>query len=336
MAAIESKTALEYGAAWEGIALADRSDLGRVEMTGADSLDLLHRLSTQDLRGLRAGHGAATVLTSGKGRIIDLLTVYHLGDRLLLVTSHDNQHAVARWLEKYTIIEDSSTRDVTPQTALLAFFGPGADRLAERLAGRPLSELSSFHHVGASAGGVEVRLARAREPAGGGFHVLLPDRAGVGPVREALLDAGKDLGIQPIGVAAYEMLRVEAGLPAFGREIDERYNPLEARLRPFISFDKGCYIGQEVVARLDTYHKVQKHLLGVLLPKGELAPPGTRLEAEGTEAGLVTSSTLTPALDRPIAMAYVRTRHARPGARLTLESSTGPAEAVVVELPFKG
>ena len=330
------QTEQEYWAAWKGGALIDRSHLGRLEMSGADSLDLLHRLSTQDLGSLEAGQGAATVLTSDKGRIIDLVTVYHLGDRLLLVASPENQDAVARWLDKYTIIEDSTTRDVTSETALLAFFGPGAPRLVEAVAGRSLEELPLYHHVEASVNGVDVRLARAQEPAGGGFHVLLPRRADVDVVHEALREKGEGLGIRLISPEAYEMLRIEAGLWAFGKEMDERYNPLEARMGPFISFDKGCYIGQEVVARLDTYDKVQKHLMGLALPQGQTPPSGAKLQAEGKEAGFVTSSTLTPAFGGPIAMAYVRARHAHPGTRLVLEGSNGPTEAEVVALPFKG
>ena len=333
MPAIDSKTSREYQAAWEGVALIDRSALGRLEVTGADSLDLLHRLSTQDLHRLERDQGDVTILTSEKGRVIDLVAVHHFGDRLVLVTSADNQQAVASWLDKYTIIEDSATRDLTAETGLLAFFGTRADELAERLAGRQLSDLPPFHLAPTTMAGARVVLARAREPAGGGFHVIVLDRGRVGAVRAAIMATGESLGIQPIGPASYEMLRIEAGLPLFGREMDDRYNPLEVGLEPFISFNKGCYIGQEVVARLDTYDKVQKRLMGLLLPEGALAHSGAKLLAEGKDAGMVTSATITPAGDRPIALAYVRSKHAAPGVHLVLETG---GEAEVVGLPFRG
>ena len=118
-----------YRAAREAIGLAQLR-LGRVKMTGADCLDLLHRLSTQDLAKLSPGHVAGTVLTSDKGRIVDLVTVVAMPDQLLLLTSPDNQQQVVQWLDKYTITEDSQLIDVTAESGLLAVFGPNWGRLA--------------------------------------------------------------------------------------------------------------------------------------------------------------------------------------------------------------
>ena len=334
MTTIDSRIEQEYWSARKGVAMIDRSHLGRLEMSGTDALDLLHRLSTQDLAGLEAGQGALTVLTSEKGRIIDLVAVHHLGDRLLLVTAPNNQDSVAGWLDKYTIIEDCTTSDVTDDTALLAVLGPKAPQLAERLAGRPVTDLPPFHHVLGQVNGIRFHLARASEPADGGFHLILDNRAELARLQASVLEAGHDLGVRAIGEAAYATLRIEAGLPAFGTEMDERFNPLEAGLQPFISFDKGCYIGQEVVARLDTYDKVQKRLMGLLLPAGSPADDGTRLFAEGKEAGFVTSAALAPSRDRPIALGYIRSRYAEAGTLLSLESDSAQAEAEVVELPF--
>jgi len=332
MPTLDVATLEQYWAARRAAAVADPSDVGRVEMAGADALDLLHRLSTQDLRGLRAGQGAGTVLTSEKGRIIDLLTVYHLGERLLLLTSPGNQGAVIQWLERYTITEDSRARDVTGETGLLALLGPRAEALAAAATGQSLASLRPFHHVQSVVGAAPVVLARAAQEPGDGYHVVVLRAGDLPGVKGALLEHGEALGARSIGRAAYHVLRVEAGIPAFGPELGEQYNPLEAQLRPYISFAKGCYIGQEVVARLDTYQKVQKLLAGLLLPPGELPPPGTRLRAAGKDTGFVTSSALSPALGRPIALAYVSARHAGPGTRLSLESG---AEAEVAALPFR-
>ena len=333
MTTVDAAISAGYWAARRGVALMDHSDVGRLRMSGADSLDLLHRLSTQDLRGLQAGQGAMTVLTSDKGRIIDLLTVYHCGDHLLLLTSPGNQQSVFQWLDKYTIIEDSTTTDVTAETALLFFFGPRALELAQALVAGSTA-LPLLHHMEIVLNGVRTRLARAPAPAGDGFHLMVTRQAEVGAAQEALLEIGRALGLQPLGPEVYEVLRIEAGIPAFGRELDERYNPLEAQLRSFISFDKGCYIGQEVVARLDTYSKVAKFLVGLRLPGGALPPAGARLEVEGREAGFVTSVAHSPALERPIALAYVRARHAQPGSRLTLATAAGALDVEVSALPL--
>ena len=131
----------QYWAASRGIGLADLSDGGRLLMKGSDSLDLLHRLTTQDLLALQPGQGATTVLTSDKGRIVDLVTCYLFPDHLLLLTSPGNSQAVLEWIDKYTIIEDAETTDVTDSTGLLRFFGPNAGRLAQRLISEEAEEL---------------------------------------------------------------------------------------------------------------------------------------------------------------------------------------------------
>lgn len=331
MPAIDTSTANEYHSVKNGFAIIDRSTLGQLTMAGSDSLDLLQRLSTQDLHILESGSGCLTVLTSEKGRVIDLLAVHHLGDKLLLVTSPGNQSAVANWLEKYTIIEDSITRDVTSKSAALAFFGAQATTFARRLAGDQLDSVAPWGHVRLNLMGTEVILAEAREPSGRGYHLLLSDSSHLNSLLGFLMELGQDLGIQSIGIAAYDMLRIESGLPEFGREMDERYNPLEIGLGSFISFSKGCYIGQEVVARLDTYNKVQKQLMGLLLPEGQLAPPGSKLLAEGRAIGMITSVTLTPRIASPIALGYVRSNFAEPGLLVELEDGN---KATVVALPF--
>ena len=324
-----------YPAAHADIALVDRSELGRLVMRGEDALDLLHRLSTQDLHALSPGEGTRTVLTNEKGRIIDVLTVLHLDSRLLLVCSPGNQAEVGGWLEKYTIIEDCDTADVTQETGLLTFFGPKAGALAEAVGGESASRLQPYGHMPVPLGGLQALLVRTPEPPDGGYYVWMHRVEDTPPAMEHLLKAGERLAARPIDRAGYDALRIEAGIPAFGREIDQRFNPLEAGLSPLISWNKGCYIGQEVVARLDTYDKVQKHLMGLLLPDGELPPEGAKLYSDGKEAGFVTSAVNPPRRGHPIALAYVRTAHAQAGAVLAVETPSGRIEATTVHLPFE-
>lgn len=293
-------------------------------MTGADSLDLLHRLSTQDLRHVAPGQGAQTVLASDKGRIVDLLTVYRFPEHLLLVTAPGNQGAVLAYLDKYTISEDSQAADVTAATAMLALVGPEAEAVLGKAAGRMVAGMALHQHAQATVRGREVTLARAALPAGGGYVVLCGSDA-LAAVRDALLTGGA----MEIGAAAYEALRIEAGIPAFGAELGEEHNPLEAGLESCISFSKGCYIGQEVIARLDTYQKVQRRLVALRLPAGPAPAAGTPLLHEGAIVGGVTSSAQAPGQVAPVAMAYVRTKWAAAGTRLTAAGT----EVEVVERP---
>lgn len=331
---MDAKTEKQYWAAHKGLALADRSQVGRVSMVGADCLDLLHRLSTQDLIKLQPGEGARTVLTSDKGRIVDLITVYRLQERLLLLTSPERQQDTMTWLDRYTFSEDSVVLDVTPSTGLLALLGPKAPELLRTAAGADVAHLPKYGHVTATIRSVPVVLARGAEPCEG-IQVLVLDGERKAEVRDALIAAGAPLGIEAVGQGAYDILRIEAGLGAYGKEYGEQYNPLEAQLRDSISFHKGCYIGQEVIARLDTYEKVQKLLVGLVLPLGGIPPAGTKLQADGKEAGLITSATFSPALGRPIAIAYVSMKQAKGGTQLSVDGLDG-GTAEVVGLPFTG
>ena len=142
-----------------------------------------------------------------------------------------------------------------------------------------------------------------------------------------------DRGAVPIGETAAEAVRVEQGMPCYGREMGEDYNPHEAGLLPFISFDKGCYIGQEVVVRLNTYRKVQKRLMGVAFD-GERPELDSLVEADGKQVGFITSVADSPALGKPLALAYVRTAHAEAGLAVKVRSSSRTTSGVTLELPL--
>ncbi len=314
-----------YHAAKRAAVVADVSDRGLLRMAGEDALDLLHRLSTQDLLALQPGEGAATVLTTSKGRILDVLVVQRRADSLRLHVSPGNQPRVLEWLDTYTILEDSEASDATDEHGQLLVFGPAAGEVVGAASDPAIGGLDLFHHREARLGTTQVTVTKAEVPAGGGFHVAAPVGE-VASARQALIEAGAI----PVDGDTFEVLRVEAGLPAFGSELDERWNPHEAGLERHISYTKGCYIGQEVIARLDAYDKVQRELRGLRALDGGVPSVGSKLLMEGKEAGAVTSSTDSPNFG-PIALAYVRRAHADPGARLVTAEG---AEVEVAALPF--
>lgn len=315
-----------YHAAKRAAVVADVSDRGLLRMVGEDALDLLHRLSTQDLLALQPGEGAATVLTTSKGRILDVLVVQRRADSLRLHVSPGNQSRVLEWLDTYTILEDSEASDATGEHGQVLVFGPAAGEVVGAAASDPaLGSLELFHHRDVRLGGAEVTVTKAETPAGEGFHVAAP-LGEAESARQALIEAGA----VPVDGDTFELLRIEAGLPAFGSELDERWNPHEAGLERHISYTKGCYIGQEVIARLDAYDKVQRELRGLRAVDGGMPSVGSKLLVDGKEAGAVTSSTDSPDFG-PIALAYVRRAHAEPGASLVTAEG---AEVEVAALPF--
>ena len=314
MPTVYTDAAAEYLAATKGAAIYDASYTGRLKVNGEDALDLLNRLSTNKVIDLQPGEGAPTILTTDRGRILDLIVVLNAGRHLLLLTSPGAQEPVIQWLDKYTILEDLTVEDISGSTAMMAVWGPGALAPLEAATGLPLAQLPLYSSVEALLGGAEVRVVSTRVPELPAYYVVTSNEAA--PIAwQRLVQAGAT----PIGSEAYEAARVSCGLPVHGREMGDDYNPLEAGLIGCIDFAKGCYIGQEVIARLDTYRKVQKYLVKLAFEPNASVSPGTSLRQDGKVVGKVTSAATIPTTNEVVGLAYVRTNKAVPGALLQLE-----------------
>ena len=327
MPAVYSDAAAEYLAVTSGAAIFDTSINGRLKATGADALDLLNRLSTNKVIDLQAGQGAPTILTTDRGRILDVITVLNTGDHALLLTSPGAQQAVTEWLDKYTIMEDLTVEDVSGSTAMLGVWGPGARASLETAAGLSLAELPPFGSAETLVGGETVRIVSAQLPAWPGYYVIGSAEAAPG-IWQAVTKAGA----LPVGEEAYEAARINAGVPALGCEMGDDYNPLEAGLTGCIDFAKGCYIGQEVIARLDTYHKVQKYLVKLAFQPGVSVGQEATLFQDGRAVGRVTSLATIPTTGETVALAYVRTKNAVLGAVLEMEHPAA-GQAYIEALP---
>ena len=303
--ATDSHTAAEFQAAMERAAVYP-SDAGLLRLTGEDARDLINRLSTNLVDPASdAGEVTVTVLTSDRGRIVDLVYVIHCGDHQLMLTSPGQQQNVIDFLDKYTIMEDLEVEDATDSTTMLTLTGPDAANILSRAA-----------HDGALV--VEPPADPEDPERPPTYHLLTDDPDAAGRIAADLESAGAI----SISSATAETLRVAQGRPAHGSEMSDTYNPLEAGLIGAIDFHKGCYIGQEVIARLDTYQKVQKYLVSLSFDAepaqaGEL--PGARLvNDDGAAMGLVTSATVVPGADSAgvIGLGYVRTAAVQIGGTL--------------------
>ena len=290
---------------------------GLLRCTGEDALDLLNRLSTNALMDLPVGSGAHTVLTSNKGRIVDVIFVLRRPDHLLLLTGGGNEAKVAEWIDFYTIIEDAEVEDVTAGTAAVSLMGPCAARLLASLAGPDVAHAESEAAAEVVVDGVRATAIRRDMGALPAFDLVTSDADGPS-LQEALMDGGAF----PVARDAVEFARIEQGVPAFGAELDEAYNPLEAGLQHIISYTKGCYIGQEVIARLTTYDKVQKRLVRLSWPSGAGVSVGAKLMLDGKQAGIVTSAVRDPQTGNGTGLGYVRKALIGSGTQLTSEAGT--------------
>ena len=309
----------EYHAARAGVALHEQASF-RLDMRGTDHLDFLHRMTSNDFHNLQIGHGLEAVFIEHRARILDLATCYRGPDATALILSPDSRTAIPAWLDRFIFAEALEWADRTDETALFELVGPHAAPLVARTLNADLTELQDHQLLDPQ---VTDGLWLART-AGPGLRAFGPPAA-----VEALWQRLAAAGARPIGAATGEILRVEQGRPRLGRELTQSYNPWEAGLDRAIRLDKGCYIGQEVIARLDTYDKVKQHLVGLRLSTAELPATEQPLRDGGREVGRITSAVHSPRFG-PIALAYVRRRACAAGTVL----DAGGARATVVALPF--
>ena len=290
----------------------DISDFGRLRITGDDAIDLLNRLSTNDLELITAGGGAGTVLTTNKGRTIDLLRVLRRDDHLLVITSPGTQQRVAEWIDFYTFAEDVSLEDVTGSTSHWLVVGAGAAECVDA-AGFESGGLEGYlDHRVVDDGSTIIRGSLGSLTA---YELIVPRETGP-----------PDLGVEVRVQADLARLRVEQGVPAHPNEMNEDRNPLESNLKPHISFNKGCYIGQEVVARLDTYDRVQRYLCQLVVDDGSTVDAGSAILVDGKEVGEVTSA--APGL----ALAFLRKRFYEDGGTVIVRTGDRLTAATVRDI----
>ena len=318
-------------------------DLGfrsRLCLTGADRARFLHGQVTNHVKDLRPGQGCFAALVTAKGKLEADLRIFALADELLLDFEPGLAAAVTARLEKYIIADDVQILDAAPHYGLLSVQGPLAPAVAAGLGLGWGAELPpapyAFATVNDPALGLLYWVNHPRL-GGAGFDLFVPTDA-LAPAWERLVNAATQLGGRTVGGQAWETARMEAGIPRFGVDMDESNLAPETGLETCaISYAKGCYIGQEVIARIRTYGQVARALRGLRLADGlsPLPVKGDRLFHEGREVGVLTSVLASPARRANLALGYVRKEANAVGAGLVLRSAAGESPVRVVSLPFQ-
>lgn len=293
----------EYRAAKEQAAWVDLSNREQLQVTGPDRVSFLQGMVTNDVEQLAVGASCQVAMLTAKGAMVGEGRVVKLPEVMLVDTGAGFGQAVLDFLNKYLISEEAELASA-PELAMVGLVGPAAATWAESLPS-------------------EVKVATLPGLLGAGVDVLVK--------RAALPTVFASLGALPkLSDATFEVLRVEAGVPKFGADMSETTIPLEANLEKAIHYQKGCYIGQEVIARATYRGQMNKKLVGVLL--GEATPePGSELKLGDKRVGRLQSVVRSEARGQTVALAYVQRDHLTPGTRL--EVGTGGV-AEVVALPF--
>ncbi|MBU3742253.1 MAG: hypothetical protein FGM24_08210 [Candidatus Kapabacteria bacterium] len=311
-------------AAWQSVAVIARPSVGWVRMRGTDRLDLLQRLTTNDLASLRPGSGKHTVLLTDKARVIDVLAVLHDEHETMLLCSGGNAGRVRAWLRNYVIMDDVQVADCSTEVTAIEWTGPHAPLAIRQILGIDASTLPMCGWVDHAIDGAACRTIRIPSTCELSYLTILP---------AGKADAVQTDMLPTLTPAEAEYLRVMGGMGRLGAEWTDAYNPLEAGLLHMVSFSKGCYIGQEVVARLDTYNKVKQRIMGIV-SNADIAPDDV-IVIEGTDVGRVTSVVHGMTSATRYALGYVRHEHALADTAVTLRTAHGDASGTLAALPMR-
>jgi folate-binding protein YgfZ len=299
-------------------------DRAQIEVTGADRAAFLHNFCTNSVRDLPPGRGREAFVLDSKGHVLGHVLFFVTPHSIVLDTVAGQAHKLISHFERYVIREDVALRDRTADWSDLLIAGPQADDLLDSLALQV--PVDSLAHSEATLGGNRLFIRRV-DLVGRDSFLVACDSDAIGEILAALANAG---AIEA-GTDAFEAARIETGTPLFGQDITEKNLPQEVnRDAQAISLNKGCYLGQETVARIDALGHVNKVLSGVRFYSNQTPPKGTELTADGGVVGTVTSATYSPRLQAPLTLAYLRSGHVARGTKLL--SQAGPAEVVALPL----
>lgn len=309
-------------AAREGVALCDRSHWGRILVSDDDRLRFLHNQSTNDFQSLKPGTGCDTVFVSSTARTIDLVTAYILEDAVLLLVSPNRREYLLQWMDKYIFFADKvKLKDITNDTAAFSLIGPESEQIVKNLGAEEIINQACGNHQLFKLEDIEFRVAVGSGLAIPGYTLIVAAEYAAKLWKKLV-----ELGAVPLGEQGWQQLRITQGRPIPDQELTDDYNPLEAGLWQTISFSKGCYIGQETIARLNTYKGVKQQLWGI-----RLAAPvevGSVINLEDEKVGKITSFTETE--NGYFGLGYVRTKAGGEGLKVRV----GEVEGEVVEVPF--
>jgi tRNA-modifying protein YgfZ len=324
----------EYREALSGAVLFDRTPQGKIELSGKDTASFLHNLSTNDIMNLPVGAGRETYFCDHRARVLAHAFVYHVlaegRHAFWLDVTAGFPEKVIQHLDRHLISEAVELADLTDQFVQMHLCGPSAKAVLQKAIGGPLSDLAEFQHMERPIDSVMCQIRRHDPLELPGFDIVCRNDSAA-----QVWNSLRSGGATPAGEATFEAMRVEAGTPVFGVDIDENRFVMEvARAQRAVSYSKGCYLGQEpIVMSRDRAGFVNRAFLGVKVLEGGTLPHGTKLVRDGNEVGLVTSSVVSPRLQTPLALAYIRRGHQDLGQRLEADTPEGKRAVEVLGFP---
>jgi aminomethyltransferase len=325
----------EHRAVREGVGLIDLSYVGCIKVWGGEAVQFLNGLVSNDVKTLAEGKGMRAAFLTGHGKVRALCRILNLGQEFLVINDPQTHSKVFSYVSPFSYAGDFKVEDVSEQYQLLSVQGPRAHLIMKEICFEPVPRLEEhewFHTLIAGHRSLVVSASHTGEQ---GFDILVPQSAVI-DVWDFILLKGQFHSLVPVGLQAWDSLRIEAALPVYGADVDETNMLLETGLDDAVSFTKGCYTGQEAVAMATYRGHISKKLSGLAISNDVLPSQGDKVKMDGKEIGFVTSALRSPTLGSVIALAYLKYGFFVSGNSVEVESSSRTIPATVVELPFIG
>ena len=314
------------------VGIADISYLSTLCLTGEDRAKFLHRITSNDVENLSIGEGNYATLLTNRGKIIGDLRVYIFEDKIYISTASECEQQVYTEMDKYIIADDVELTIETGEVGAIAVYGPHSTELVESVLNlEGISTLPEHHSRACEIDNRWIGCVSAHNVGEYGYHLYTSSDA-LPWLWNKIMAERED--VTPIGWEALESLRIEAGTPRYGTELTETIFPLEAELEYAIDFEKGCYIGQEIVARMKYRGHPNRLLRGIEIDADESVPQESSIIVDDKEIGWVTSSAYSSTLDKYIALGYIRMAHTEEGCSIQIMTTDGKVDGTVVKLPF--
>lgn len=323
----------EYQAIRSGVGVVDISNRGRIEVTGKNRIQFLHNLVSNDVKSMQPGSGIFAAFLNIRGHVLSDCFIYMIEDSILLDIPTSTREKIYYHLEKYSPAGEFNVTDITEASSLLALQGPLARPLLKKLGAPNISNLQQELQVTetkiADHSLTAVKHSRTGEE---GFDLFISNENIV-----SVFDALVKVGAKPVGQTAFNLLRIEAAVPEYGIDMDEDIILLETGLETAVSYTKGCYLGQEPIARIHHRGRDQtaKRLAGLVISSEEVPPAKAKVfNKDGKEIGYITSAGFSPILSKVVALAYLKRNNFTVGLNHSVEINGTRIPAEVSKLPF--
>jgi glycine cleavage system T protein len=333
MALAYKEPKLEARQVREAVGLIDLSHHGAVKIGGTEAVQFLNGLVSNDMKTLKKGEGMRAAFLTAHGKVEALCRILNLGGEYLVITDPQTHEKVFKYVFPFSYAGDFKVEDVSEQYRLLSVQGPRSLLVMKEACFEPVPSLAEYGWLETIIGGQHVLVTRYSHTGETGFDILAP-ASGLKDVWDFILLKGGFHSILPVGLAALDSLRIEAGIPVYGVDIDESNMMLETGISDAVSFTKGCYKGQEAVVMATHRGHISKKLSGLIMLDGEAPTPGSKIAKDGKEIGRITSSLKSETLEQAIALAYLKYGYFEQGNVVEVIGEQQSSSAKVVDLPF--